>query len=40
VFTALIVRMERESVLVSIGFPSPSTADITVLTLHATEPPL
>jgi hypothetical protein len=29
-----------ETALVSVGFPSPSTADTTVLTLHATEPPL
>jgi hypothetical protein len=31
---------ELETALVSVGFPSPSTADATVLTLHATEPPL
>jgi hypothetical protein len=31
---------EFETALVSVGFPSPSTADTTVLTLHATEPPL
>lgn len=26
--------------LTSVGFPSPDTADITILQLHATEPPL
>ena len=31
---------ELESVLTSVGFPSPKSADITVLQLHATEPPL
>jgi hypothetical protein len=31
---------EFEDVLTSAGFPSPKTADITVLELHATEPPL
>ena len=31
---------EFEDVLTSAGFPSPGTADITVLELHATEPPL
>ena len=29
-----------EEVLTSVGFPSPKTADITVLQLHAIEPPL
>jgi hypothetical protein len=31
---------EFEDMLTSVGFPSPSTADVTVLELHATEPPL
>ena len=31
---------EFEDVLTSAGFPSPKTADITILELHATEPPL
>jgi hypothetical protein len=31
---------EFEDVLTSAGFPSPTIADITVLELHATEPPL
>jgi hypothetical protein len=31
---------EFEDVLTSVGFPAPKTADITVLELHATEPPL
>ena len=31
---------EFEDVLTSEGFPSPKTADITILELHATEPPL
>jgi hypothetical protein len=31
---------EFEDVLTSVGFPSPKTAEITVLELHATEPPL
>ena len=31
---------ELEDVLTSVGFPSPKTADIMVLQLHATEPPL
>jgi len=31
---------ELERVLVSVGFPSPKTADITILDLHAVEPPL
>ena len=25
--------------LTSVGFPSPNTADLTILELHATEPP-
>ena len=29
-----------EKVLTSVGFPSPRTAEITILQLHATEPPL
>jgi hypothetical protein len=29
-----------EELLVSTGFPAPSTAEITVLDLHAVEPPL
>jgi hypothetical protein len=31
---------EPEDVLTSVGFPSPKTAETTVLELHATEPPL
>jgi len=31
---------EFDDVLTSAGFPSPKTADLTVLELHATEPPL
>jgi hypothetical protein len=31
---------EFEDVLTSVGFPSPKSADITILELHATEPPL
>jgi len=31
---------EFETALVSVGFLSPGTADATVVTLHATEPPL
>jgi len=31
---------ELESALTSFGFPSPKSAEITVLQLHATEPPL
>jgi hypothetical protein len=31
---------EFESALTSVGFPSPKSAEITVLRLHATEPPL
>jgi hypothetical protein len=31
---------ELEDVLTSAGFPSPKTAEITILELHATEPPL
>ena len=31
---------ELEDVLTSVGFPSPKTAEITILELHATEPPL
>jgi hypothetical protein len=31
---------EFEEVLTSVDFPSPKTADITILELHATEPPL
>jgi hypothetical protein len=31
---------EFEEVLTSVGFPSPKTAAITILELHATEPPL
>jgi hypothetical protein len=31
---------ELEEVLTSAGFPSPKTADITILELHHTEPPL
>jgi hypothetical protein len=31
---------EFEEVLASAGFPAPKDADITILELHATEPPL
>jgi len=31
---------EFEETLTSVGFPSPKTADVTVLQLHAIEPPL
>jgi hypothetical protein len=31
---------EFEALLVSVGFPPPGSADITILQLHATEPPL
>jgi len=31
---------EFEETLTSAGFPSPKTAELTVLQLHATEPPL
>jgi len=31
---------EFEHLLTSVGFPAPKTADITILELHATEPPL
>jgi len=31
---------EFEELLTSVGFPSPKTAQITVLELHAAEPPL
>jgi hypothetical protein len=31
---------EFEDLLTSVGFPSPTTAEITILELHATEPPL
>jgi hypothetical protein len=31
---------EFEDVLTSVGFPSPKAADIAILELHATEPPL
>jgi len=31
---------EFEEVLTSVGFPSPKTAEITILELHRTEPPL
>ena len=31
---------EFEDLLISVGFPSPRTANIMVLQLHATEPPL
>jgi hypothetical protein len=29
-----------EATLTSVGFPSPKTADLTILQLHAIEPPL
>ena len=31
---------EIEETLTSVGFPSPKTAELTILNLHATEPPL
>lgn len=31
---------EFEKLLLSVGFPSPKTASITILNLHAVEPPL
>ena len=31
---------EFEELLTSVGFPSPKTAEVTVLQLHAIEPPL
>jgi hypothetical protein len=31
---------EFEDVLTSVGFPSPNTAELTILELHVTEPPL
>ncbi len=31
---------EFEKVLTSVGFPSPKSADLTILELHAIEPPL
>ena len=31
---------EFEDVLTSVGFPSPNAAELTILELHATEPPL
>lgn len=31
---------EFERVLTSVGFPSPKTANMSILELHATEPPL
>ncbi len=31
---------EFEELLASVGFPSPKTAEVTVLQLHAIEPPL
>ena len=31
---------EFEDTLTSVGFPSPRTAELTILDLHATEPPL
>ena len=31
---------EFKETLTSVGFPSPDTAEITILQLHATEPPL
>jgi len=32
--------VELEEVLLSVGFPSPKSADVTILDLHAVEPPL
>ena len=31
---------EFEAVLTSVGFPAPKTAEVTILQLHAIEPPL
>lgn len=31
---------ELEETLISVGFPSPKSADITILNLHTIEPPL
>ncbi len=31
---------EFEETLTSVGFPAPATAELTILKLHATEPPL
>ena len=31
---------EFEATLTSVGFPSPKTAELTILRLHAVEPPL
>jgi hypothetical protein len=31
---------EFHDLLTSVGFPAPKTADVTILQLHATEPPL
>ena len=31
---------EFEDILASVGFPSPKTAEMTILDLHAVEPPL
>ena len=31
---------ELQDMLTSVGFPSPDTATVTILELHATEPPL
>jgi hypothetical protein len=31
---------EFEATLTSVGFPSPKTAEVTILRLHAVEPPL
>lgn len=31
---------DLEATLTSVGFPSPRTAQLTILQLHATEPPL
>ncbi len=32
--------VELEEVLLSVGFPAPKTANVTILDLHAVEPPL
>ena len=37
---ARFASAEFEELLVSVGFPSPQTAEVTILQLHAIEPPL
>ena len=40
VLRARWASLEFETALMSVGFPSPKTAEVTVLRLHAIEPPL